>query len=411
MNKIFSGVAAVAIIALASSSFAQQDEWTQFRGPNGASFHKDANVPMTFSDSENIAWKIDLPGKGASSPIVVGENVIVTCSAGAKQDKLFVCCFNANDGSKKWQRQYWATGSTYCHPLSANAAPSPVSDGKFIYAFFSSNDLACLDLQGNLIWYRGLSYDYPTARNDAGMSSSPVVANGVLVVQVENQGESFVAGIDTQNGKTIWRKERERDASWSSPLVIPASDTRPATVLLQSRTGVSTVDLATGESVWSATGRCNVIPSSAMVGDQVYVPIDGTTAYDVDPSGQLKKSWNSPRLRPSTSSIVVAGDLIYSLERGGIAACFDRKTGKSRWKTRFMKSGSGQFWATPVLAGEHLYFFSQDGKSWVVKASQDKGEVVHEFDFKDVILGSPAISGNALYVRGDKHLWKIANTN
>ena len=99
-------------------------------------------------------------------------------------------------GKQRWRRSFWATGRTYTHPTSSNAAPTPVSDGQYIYAFYSSNDLACLDLSGNLMWYRGLAHDYPKAGNDVGMASSPAIAGDVVVVQIENQGDSFASGID-----------------------------------------------------------------------------------------------------------------------------------------------------------------------------------------------------------------------
>jgi outer membrane protein assembly factor BamB len=121
------------------------------------------------------------------------------------------------------------------HPSSANAAPTPASDGHAIFAFFSSNDLVALDLDGNLLWYRGLAFDYPTAGNDVGMSSSPAVVDGVVVAQVENQGESFAAGLDAQTGVTRWKIPRPHAASWASPVVMrDAASGAPAAVLLQS---------------------------------------------------------------------------------------------------------------------------------------------------------------------------------
>ena len=385
-------------------------DWWQFRGPNGASV-ADAKLPVTINDDVGIAWKTEMPGKGPSSPIVVGDKVFVTCSGGAKQDQLFVVCVNANSGEIEWQRQFWATGHCYCHPLSANAAPTPASDGEHVYCFFSSNDLVCLDLDGNLVWYRGLATDYPKARNDAGMSSSLVVSNGTVVAQVESQGESFVAGINTATGETRWHVDRVKEASWASPIIVPAKDERPEMIVLQSQDRVTALRMADGSKVWEQEGRVGTIASSVFSGDQVYVPVDGTTVYDVDPSGQLKKAWNSPQLRASTSSLVVADDAIYALERGGIVSAFDGKSGERKWKARIVEgeAAQGGSWATPILANNHLYIFTQSGESRVVKVNDDGGEVVNEYSFGETMLGSPAVSGDAMYVRGDEHLWKIAN--
>ncbi|MFM7072835.1 MAG: PQQ-binding-like beta-propeller repeat protein, partial [Planctomycetota bacterium] len=132
-------------------------DWAQFRGPAGTSVAADAKLPTSFNvaDNQNVAWRADLPGRGPSSPIVVADRVVVTCSDGPLQEKLIVACFDAKSGKSLWRRQFWATGRTYSHPDSANAAPTPASDGKRIFAFYSSNDMVCLDLDGNLQWFRG----------------------------------------------------------------------------------------------------------------------------------------------------------------------------------------------------------------------------------------------------------------
>ena len=122
--------------------------------------------PVAFAKDEagiehNVAWKTAIPGRGVSSPILVAGKVIVTAASGFKQDRLHVLCIDAKTGPIDWERQFWATGRTLCHPTSSVAANTPSSDGKRIFAFFSSNDLACLDLDGNLLWYRGLTHDFP----------------------------------------------------------------------------------------------------------------------------------------------------------------------------------------------------------------------------------------------------------
>ena len=222
------------ILSLLCSPVTAQQSWTQFRGPGGTGSASNAVVPIKVGEKQNIKWSAELPGRGPSSPIVIGDKVIVTASHGDKQNLLVVFCFHAKSGKQIWRREYWATGRTVCHPLSANAAPTPVTDGKNVYAFFSSNDLVCLDLDGNMKWFRGLAYDYPKAANDTGMSSSPVVVDGVVVVQIENQAESFAAGIDAKTGKTIWRIRRDPKAAWASPIVIPGNSMRPNLVVLQS---------------------------------------------------------------------------------------------------------------------------------------------------------------------------------
>ncbi|HTD67604.1 MAG TPA: PQQ-binding-like beta-propeller repeat protein, partial [Candidatus Limnocylindria bacterium] len=161
---------------LAALQFATAD-WPQFRGPLGNGIASAADVPAKL-DTNSIAWAADLPGRGLSSPIIIGDRVFVTCSSGPKQDRLHVICFNAKDGTKRWERRFWATGRTMSHDKTSVAAPTPASDGERIFAIFSSNDLVCLDLEGNLIWIRGLTRDYPNASNSLGMSSSLTVTDG-----------------------------------------------------------------------------------------------------------------------------------------------------------------------------------------------------------------------------------------
>jgi outer membrane protein assembly factor BamB len=340
----------------------------------------------------------------------VGNQVIVTCSGGDKQDILYVVSVDASTGSELWRQQFAATGNCNCHPLSANAAPTPVSDGTHIYAFFSSNDLACLDLEGNLIWYRGLAYDFPKIRNDTGMGSSPVIVGNTVIVQCECQGTSFAAGLDAATGVTRWTIDRPQEGSWSSPLVLPGGGRRPDYVLLQSKGKVSVIEPVEGKEVAMVEGQSALIPSASLVGERVYVPLDGTTAYDVDANGQLSKVWASPRLRASTASLVVADNQILSIDRTGVLAGFDLETGERKWQERILdtEAAQGGFWATPLLVGNHYYFFGQSGQSRVVEVSDAGAKVVHSFDFGETVLGSPAVSGNAMYVRGDQHLWKIA---
>src|SRR5262249_15411365 len=150
-------------------------DWRQFRGPDGAGVSPETNAPAALDPARSIAWKSALPGRGLSSPIVVGGKIILTASSGSQQDRLHVLCFRATDGVKLWERQFWATGRTSCHEKICVAAPTPASDGERIFAPFSSDDLVCLDLEGNLLWFRALMRDYPKAGNSLGLSTSPVV--------------------------------------------------------------------------------------------------------------------------------------------------------------------------------------------------------------------------------------------
>lgn len=385
------------------------DDWRQFRGTDHSSVAADAKLPIEFGGeaNKNIAWKTPLVGRAASGPIVVGGKVVVTASSGPViQNRLHVLCFDEATGKELWQRQFWATGRCFHHPLSANAAPTPASDGERIFAFYSSSDLICLDLDGNLLWYRGLGSDYPKAGNDAGMSSSPVVIGDTVIVQVESQGDAFVEGIDAATGETRWHLNRPKEANWASPALLPGKDGRDL-VLLQSAKALSAHDPASGEAVWEVDLPCAGIPSATPSGDRIFAPARGVTAFERKPGkASPALAWDSNRLAVGNSSPVIYDGKVYLLaSRSGVLTCGDAESGKLLWQLRL----SGTFWATPVVAGGHLYCPNQDGKVFVVKLDGDeKGELVATNELGETFLASPAVAGNAMYLRSDKHLWKVA---
>lgn len=401
------GIALVGGTALGWSPL-NGDDWRQFRGHGGAGSDqsKVSALPNSFTETTNIAWRAELPAKGVSSPIVVKDRVIVTSSSGAIQDRIYVLCFDGKSGKRLWKREYWATGRGYCHPTSANAAPTPASDGEFIYAFFSSNDLVCLDLDGNLQWFRGLTYDYPKAANDVGMSSSPIVSEGVVICQVENQGDSFVTGIDAATGKSLWRVDRKKSSNWASPAVVKGAGNRPSQVILTDRTGAIGVHLKTGKQLWSISGRTPSVPSTTVVGDRAYLSVGGTTALQFnEENAKPEESWNQKQVLSGNASPVVHQDNVYIMSGSGVVTCCDAKTGIQKWKAR---TGRSTHWATPVASGKLLFTFDQGGTGRVLDLANE-GKIIHTYKFEDqAFLGTPAISNGGLYLRSNTHLIRIS---
>ncbi len=385
-------------------------DWLQFRGTDNTGSTGAAKVPATEFQvktaeqaAKNILWSTELPFQGVSSPIIVGERTYVTGVTGAKQDRLHVACYANTDGKLLWQRQFWATGRTLCHPTSSVAAPTPASDGRRIYAFYSSNDLICLDLDGNLQWYRGLTLEHPAAANDVGMAASPLVVNGAVVVQLESKGDSFAAGIDAATGETLWTIPRKADMNWTSPTLFTPPGGDPL-VLLQSTHMLTAHNPKTGEQAWSYEGKCAEISSPVSKGDVVLIPADGVTALRAGAgSANWEKLWQESGLSTGSPSAVIHGNQVYVLNRAGVLTAGDMTTGKVLWKLR----AKGPYWATPVAVDEYLYLVNQDGMAHIVKTGADQGEVVSSTEFGEQMLASPAYSDGALYFRGAKHLWKI----
>jgi len=379
-------------------------DWTGFRGPLGNGVSDEVGLPVALNAKKHISWRIDLPGRGLSSPLVVGNRVFVTASAGTRQDQLQIICINAADGSVIWQRQFWAMGSTMCHNKTSIAAPTPVTDGRLLFAIFSSNDLFCLDLDGNLQWLRGMTLDYPNARNSLGMASSLVLAGGVLVAQVENDSESFTAGLDKQTGVNLWRVDRPKSANWTTATVQKIGSGAEM-LLLQSGGGIHAVNPKNGEVVWHYADGASTIPSSALAGGVLYVPSHGLTALELADDGRsFKQKWRSSRLRPGTASPLVHRDRVYSLNNAGVLTCGDTDSGKRLWQLRL----DGPFGGSPVVADNHLYAFNEEGKAQVVDLSAPEGRIAGEMDLGEMIQCSPAVSNGALYVRSNGRIWKIA---
>jgi outer membrane protein assembly factor BamB len=385
-------------------------DWLHFRGSDNQAISTGDQAPLALAKDEtgteqNVAWKTTLPGRGVSSPILVAGKLITTSSSGFNQDRLHVVSIDAKTGALDWERQFWATGRTMCHPTSSVAANTPASDGKRIFALFSSNDLACLDLDGNLLWYRGLTHDFPTAVNDVGLSASPLVLGDTVVVQVENKGDSFAAGLDTETGETRWKIPRPAEMNWTSPAVLRGATRDQDLVLLQSPTRFTAHNPHTGEQVWSYEVACSAIPSPVADGDTVYLASGGLTALRYQPSAKAAEVvWSQNTLGPGNPSPVVYKGRVYSINSAGVLLCGDASTGEVKWKLRL----KGQFWATPVVAGDHLYIFNQDGLAQVVQPGDTSGEIVSRGEFGEPIFGTPVIADGAIYVRTDGHLWKIA---
>jgi outer membrane protein assembly factor BamB len=350
----------------------------------------------------NLAWKYPMPGKSVAGPIVVGDRVISTSSGGQEGEQLFITAVRLSDGELLWEQSFRATGRPFCHPTSANAAPSPVSDGERVFAFFSSNDLICLSVDGDLLWYRGLGYDYPKAGNDIGMASSPVVAEGAVIAQVEAQGDSFAIGIDAETGKNLWRMDRPRRANWSSPVAVMRPD-GSTEVVMQCGRSIVAVDPRSGREKWMIEEGRDTISSATPAGGLLLLPGDDIMALDVGRSGTAPEvAWRKDRVAPSNASVVVSGDRFYSL-KGSVLIAASLEDGEVHWQQRL--SGLGGTWATPVFADGRIYVFDQSGVGQVIEDRGDSAEKVSEVEIGEGVLASPAIAQGRLVVRSANALY------
>ncbi|MCA8996562.1 MAG: PQQ-binding-like beta-propeller repeat protein [Planctomycetaceae bacterium] len=390
-----------AVMGSLSLSLTVQADWRQFRGTENSGLSA-MDSTGDWSGETEIAWDSGLPGRGLACPIVVGDRVYVTASSGPRQETLHVLCFSTTDGKQLWERSFQATGRTVTHPKTSVAAPSPASDGERIFAFYSSNDLICLDLDGNLQWMRGLTYDFPNASNSLGMSSSPVVVGETVIVMVECDDQSFSAGLNVVTGETKWQIDRPRRANWTSPVIWPSDN--QAQVLLQSSAGVTAVDAQTGQELWTYSEGASTIPSLVVSQNIAYVPSNGITALRPGESSSTEPEivWQVGNLSPGTASPIVWGDKLYVISGAGVLTSASLEDGKRLWQARL----KGPFSASPIIAGGKIVAVNEEGFVQVADPDKD-GETVSSVELNETILGTPAVSDGAIYVRGDNHLWKI----
>jgi outer membrane protein assembly factor BamB len=384
---------------------ASAEGWRQFRGNDSTGVAADAVLPARFKPDRDVAWKAPLPGRGQSSPVVVGDRVFVTYAGDPLKDRLGVLAFDARTGKQLWNRSFWGTGPTHCHPKTCMAAPTPASDGKTLIALFATSDVVALDLDGNVRWVRCLNEEHPGVTDGRGMASSPLIVGDAAVVFLENQNVSFAVGIDLASGADRWRVDRPRQPCWTSPLLIPGPRADEPLVLLQGTSRLSALDPRTGAEAWHLDRESNPIASAVLAGTTLYVPDgQGLAAFALRPGGPPKSLWHEKALAMDMASPVVVGGRVYCLN-GGILVGADAKTGQGVRKLRL----KGPFSASPVAAGDRLCCVSEDGLLQFVNVAPDREALAGSGPLGETILATPALAGGALFVRSDKHLWKITN--
>ncbi|QDT16108.1 outer membrane protein assembly factor BamB family protein [Alienimonas californiensis] len=422
----------LAALAAGPADGAADDAWRGFLGP-GSRSAATAAVPTTFDGAggTNVAWAAELPGGGFSGPAVAAGRVYVTADSGFNSDVLHVLAFDDATGAKLWDRRFQATGRTGTYePDMRVATGTPATDGEFVFAQFSSNDVVCLTADGDTLWYRGLTADYPNVSNSLGMSSSPLLATAAdgtrtLIVMAENDAESKLFGLDPATGESRWVLDRPNQANWGSPVLLPAGSAfrnDGDLALCQGSYGLQALDPGTGEIVWEwGDGASTVVSPNVALGPdgdgRILVVSDGIAALEpVVGSDAVKVAWQNSRLRPSYASPVVvrspAGPLVATLTQGGILSVADLATGEEVGKARL----SGKYWATPVAVGvgENLRLFCPNSEGEVAVVGFDaegSPEILAANKLgEDGMWASPAAASGAVYFRSDATLWKIAGS-
>ena len=414
------------------------NNWHQWRGPEFNGVSRTATPPLNWSETQNVQWKIPIPGKGSSTPIVWGDKVFLLTGIDTgtvnpdlpkpedQPDRVFgikypntyyeltVLCFDRKTGAEIWRD---VATKIVPHEGTHNdndfASASPVVDNDRIYCWFGSAGLFCYDLDGNKKWNRNLGNAYIGA--SLGEGTSPVVHNNRVVILRDHQRQSTIEVLNTENGETIWRKDRDEPNTWATPVVVQHSG--KTQIITSGQNFVRSYNLNDGSIIWQCSGLSeNAIPCPVVDGDYVYC-MSGYKGYSLlalplNSTGDISKSdkiaWTRDRATPYIPSpLLYDGMLFFTQSNNNILSCLDAKSGKDIFdKTRL--KGLEQIYASPVGAKDHIFICGRNGATVVLRRSK-KFEIVSTNRIGESIVGSPALAGNQLFLRGNKSLYCLSD--
>jgi outer membrane protein assembly factor BamB len=440
------GLVPSVLMALCAGTISAGD-WPQWRGPGMHGVSSETGLPDKWGPDRNIAWKTDLAGLGASSPIAWGDLIVVTSQVGnapvrgggahpllARDDRdlstrenaiggkrpslapgapkifLVVEAFARGDGKKLWEQRIEASGELpENHEKHNLATPTPITDGERVYAWFGNGQIVALDMQGRLLWKRHLAQDYGSFLNPWGHGSSPVLHAGRLILLCDHEPNAYLLALDARNGETRWKADRGKDRiSHSTPLVV----TTPSgpELLINSSQRIDAYDPLNGELLWHADApRQTPIPSAVFHDGTIYLS-RGYRSSDylaIKPGGRgdvtaTHVKWRHPSAASYVPSIIQYQGLLYMTNEIGVVTCADTSTGERVWRHRLQ----GVFFASPVAADGKVYMLSETGETFVLKAGRTP-EVVAVNVLPGRFIASPAISGGRLLLRSDRTLYSI----
>lgn len=413
--------------------------WPQWRGPLANGVAPGSDPPAIWSETENVRWKIEIPGYGQASPIVWENHVFVLTAipAGPGDESgngffsrlrrrfmgtvrsgdllnFVIVALDRRDGSVVWERTA-VTEQPHegRHNTGSWASGSAVTDGEVVCAFFGSRGLHCYDMDGNPLWDR--DFGDMRIRMGFGEGASPALHGDAIIVVWDHEGQSFITALDKRTGAERWRTDRDESTSWSTPLVV---ENAGGTQIVTSATdGVRGYDFETGELLWQGEGvTTNAIPSPVAAGGVAYLMSGyrGSRLYAVDLSsahGNIGRGgaivWSLDRDTPYVPSPVLHDGILYfTKSNSGVLSAYDAATGRNLYGPVRL-SGIRDVYASPIVAGGRLYVTSRDGATLVAKAGPEF-EILSMNRLDDGFDASPAVAGGEIYLRGQRHLYCIA---
>jgi outer membrane protein assembly factor BamB len=411
--------------------------WHQFRGPLASGVAPQGDPPTRWSDTQNVRWKVEIPGVGSSTPIVWNDRIFLLTAIEtdrvspdvpppAEQPKrpfgivfphrvhqFVVLCLNRADGTTLWQQVATeVVPHEGHHPDNDFASSTPITDGQRVYVSFGSRGLYCYDLAGRLKWQRQLGQ--MQTRLSFGEGSSPALHDGVLVTTWDHEGPSFIVALDAATGEEVWRQTRDEQSDWATPLIVERDGS--AQVITNASKRVRSYDLKSGRLLWECGGQVgNVTPSPVTAGNLVFCMSgyrgNALLALPLDQRGDLtgsdKIAWQANRGTPYIPCPLLYDDRLYFTQANdGIFSCLKASTGETVIdRTRL--PGISRIYSSPVAAANRIYITSRDGVTLVLKHA-DQFEVLATNRLDDPIDASPAIAGKELFLRGQRRLYCLA---
>jgi len=414
------GLILTVLLALAVNQ-TDAGNWPNWRGPHDVGFADGEDYPITWSDTKNVKWKVRLPGLGGSTPIVWGDLIFLSCS----NDKNRALCYNIK-GKRQWE-QAIGSGKQGKHRKATGANPSAVTDGKHVYFYYKSGDLACLDFKGHIVWQKNLQESIARDTLNWDLGTSPVLTDKDVIIACMQNGPSYIAAFDKRTGKLSWKESRDLDApseandSYTSPQIISTDGQQK--IITVGADFVTAHDAASGKELWRVgglnpkqQGHFRSIASPVVAEGIVVAPYargSSITAVKLGGTGDVTDShvaWTKimdGRVKVDVPTPAIYGGKIYICADRGNASCFDLKSGKQIWSLPLERNRTG-YSASPVIAAGRMYVTREDGKSFVINIENDKPELLASNDIDEFTVATPAFVDGMIFMRTHDHLWCIA---
>ncbi|MCA9016724.1 MAG: PQQ-binding-like beta-propeller repeat protein [Planctomycetaceae bacterium] len=370
-------------------------DWPWWRGPqrNGIA-NPNQNPPLKWSNTENIVWKTPVPGRGYSSPTVVGNRIFLA-SADTETETQFVLCYDRTTGKQLWKTIVHKGGfSKKGNKKSTHASSTVACDGERLFINFINDGAAyttALSLEGKQLWQTKIT-DYIIHQ---GYGSSPAIYDSLVIVSADNKGGGAVAALKRTDGSVVWKIERPKTPNYPSPIILNVAGKDQ--VLMTGCDLVTGIEPLTGKKLWEIPGATTECVTSTVTNGELILtsggyPKNHMAAVKADGSGEVV--WENSN-RMYVPSMLIKDDKIYSVTDNGVAVCWDVKTGKEIWKGRL----GGTFSSSPVLVGDRIYVTNEGGETYIFKANPQKFELLAENKLGTEVFATPTFCDSRIYMR------------